>query len=172
MGSGKSTVGAELARALHYEFTDLDGVIQARAGRTVAEIFASDGEPAFRSAEVQALRSLLASPRIPRVVALGGGAFLQPEVMDLLAAPDILTIFLDAAPEELYQRCVDSSDAATRPLLKDLPSFKKLYAARLPFYEKADRRVKTGARNVPEVVGTITAMLEQEAGMPRRGVRP
>jgi shikimate kinase len=172
MGSGKTTVGAALARSLRYEFTDLDRVIEARAGRTVAEIFAREGEPAFRRAEVEALRSLLGTKRVPRVIALGGGAFLQPEITGLLQDPSILTIFLDAAPEELYQRCVDSLDAAPRPLLKDLPSFKKLYAARLPFYEKADRRVATGARNVTEVVSAITALLEQQAGTSRRGVRP
>lgn len=163
MGSGKTTVGAELARRLGYEFFDLDRVIEARAERSVEQIFAHEDESAFRAAEYDALLGLIAAAASHRVVALGGGAFLQPAIANLLSERQIPTFFLDASPEELYQRCVDSLDAAPRPLLKDLPSFRKLYAARLPFYEKADRRVETGARAVTEVVAAIQYLLRQEA---------
>ena len=75
-GSGKSTVGRELAGRLGVPFVDLDGEIERRAGRTVPEIFASDGESGFRALEAQEL--LRASSRDPSVVACGGGVVLEP----------------------------------------------------------------------------------------------
>ena len=78
MGSGKSSVGRELARQLDWDFVDLDTRIESRERQTVPEIFRERGETGFRLAETDALRDLLAESGQPnRVVALGGGAFVQ-----------------------------------------------------------------------------------------------
>ncbi len=169
MGAGKSTVGAALARALHRDFVDLDRMIESRTGKTVPEIFDGQGEAAFRNAEREALAKALSRSPGPQVVALGGGAFVQPEVISLLEAHGVTTIFLAAPAEELYQRCVDSLDAAPRPLLKDLPSFKKLYAERLPAYERAEWHVSTAGTPITAVVSEILQRIEaRRADAPRK----
>ncbi|MEO6119934.1 MAG: shikimate kinase, partial [Terriglobales bacterium] len=131
MGSGKTTVGQELARQLPATFLDLDRVIEKREGQSVSHIFARLGEDSFRAAERAAVVELLAGAPANCVLATGGGAFPQAQIADLLEARSAITIFLDAPAEELHRRCVDSLDAGARPLLKDLSSFKKLYAERL-----------------------------------------
>src|ERR1035438_7636328 len=104
MGSGKNTVGQELARRLAWDFVDLDVCIEARERQTVPEIFRLQGEPAFRFAETNALHDLLTnSLRRDSVVALGGGAFVQENNRELLRAWP--SVFLDAPPQELWQRC-------------------------------------------------------------------
>ena len=169
MGAGKSTVGAALAQALGYEFVDLDRMIESRTGKTVPEIFDDQGEAAFRNAERAALEKALSGSSRPQVIALGGGAFVQPEVINLLAEHSVTTIFLAAPAEELYRRCVDSLDAAPRPLLKDLPSFKKLYAERLPAYQRAEWHVTTDGAPIPAVVSDILQRIEaRRAEVPRK----
>lgn len=155
MGAGKSTLGAALAQALDCAFVDLDSVIESRTGKTVREVFANEGEPAFRKLEREALGQVLGQSSRPQVLALGGGAFLQPEAAVLLAEHRVTTIFLAAPAEELYQRCVDSLDAGSRPLLKDLPSFRKLYAERLPAYQRAEWHVTTAGKPTAAIVSDI-----------------
>ncbi|MBZ5707376.1 MAG: hypothetical protein LAN63_18675 [Acidobacteriia bacterium] len=105
MGAGKTCVGQALGRQLGWRFEDLDDRIQAREAQTIAQIFRSAGESAFRVAEHEALRELLASlGSSPRVVALGGGAFAQPENATLLEATGFPIVFLDAPVEELWRR--------------------------------------------------------------------
>src|SRR5271169_2079149 len=101
MGSGKNTVGQELARRLSWDFVDLDARIEAREGQTIPEIFRVHGEPAFRSAETNALRDLARSLARDSVVALGGGAFVQETNRELLRA--WRSVFLDAPVSELWQ---------------------------------------------------------------------
>src|SRR5438045_8658642 len=85
MGAGKTTVGRELARRLRWEFIDLDDVIVAAEGRSVGAIFRDSGEPAFRRAEAAALREVLRAPASGGLVlALGGGAYVQPRNAALL----------------------------------------------------------------------------------------
>src|SRR5512135_1713202 len=86
MGAGKTTVGQELARLLGWRFVDLDDRITARAGRSIARIFAESGEAAFRAAESRALAEFVGelAGAAPCVLALGGGAFVQPANQHLL----------------------------------------------------------------------------------------
>ena len=89
MGSGKTSVGRELARRMGWEFVDLDVRIEQREGRSVPEIFQDRGEPGFRIAEAAALLELTQSLERASVVALGGGAFAQPGNRELLGSwPD------------------------------------------------------------------------------------
>lgn len=168
MGSGKTTVGQELARQLSATFIDLDRAIERREAQSVAQIFAQQGEDAFRAAERAAVVEILASPPTVCVLATGGGAFPQPEIADLLEVRSAITIFLDAPAEELYRRCVDSLDAGARPLLKDLSSFKKLYAERLPAYRRAQWHVDTSGRTVADIAAALAVRVRDAQRAPQR----
>ena len=150
MGSGKSTVGALLARALGWPFIDLDAVIEAAQGETIREIFAQAGEPAFRRIEHAALTAV--SRTEPAVIALGGGTFVQEPNLQLIRATGGATIWLDCTPDELRVRCQGIDN---RPLFRDDLSFHQLLEQRLPFYRLADYRVSTEGRAPQEVVEEI-----------------
>ncbi|HSK45539.1 MAG TPA: shikimate kinase, partial [Candidatus Binatia bacterium] len=98
MGAGKTTVGRSLAKSLRWNFLDLDDVIEQREKKTVAEIFASSGEPAFRQAESAALAALLQDRQAGSdlILALGGGAFVQKQNRDALISAGAITILLEA----------------------------------------------------------------------------
>jgi shikimate kinase len=163
MGAGKSSVGRALGQRLNWVFEDLDDRIEAREGRTVAEIFRDSGESQFRRAEHAALQQVLRELRAggARIVALGGGAFVQKENAALLKASGLPTIFLDAPVEELWQRCcTQASELGTeRPLLGSLERFRKLYETRRRHYAKASLPIQTGKRDVETIVSEIAATL-------------
>lgn len=94
-GSGKSTVGPALAERLELPFVDVDQLIEAGTGRSIAEIFATDGEKAFRDLEREATLAVLAEPG-ERVVSLGGGAVLDPQIRDALAAHEVVWLKVSA----------------------------------------------------------------------------
>src|SRR3954471_12217776 len=108
MGAGKTSVGKLLAKRLERRFVDLDDLIVAREGRSIAQIFEEAGESGFRSRESAALHELLfgSTSLTDAVVALGGGALARAENRDAIARSQAQTIFLDAGIQELFQRCV------------------------------------------------------------------
>ena len=161
MGAGKTSVGRALGQLLGWTFEDLDDRVQTNEGRSIEQIFRDSGEAAFRHAEHAALREVLAEQESsPRVVALGGGAFVQAENAALLERSGALTIFLDAPVEELHQRC--SEQGTERPLRRDVEQFSRLYEARRPQYMKAALRVETSGRSVEEVAAEIGRALKLE----------
>jgi shikimate kinase len=163
MGAGKTSVGRSLGQRLNWVFEDLDARIEAREGRTVAEIFRESGESGFRRAEHSALQDVLPELRGggARIVALGGGAFVQKENASLLGASGLPTVFLDAPVEELWQRCCTqaSKSGAERPLIGSLEEFRKLYETRRRHYSKASLQIQTGNRDVETIVSEIAATL-------------
>jgi len=163
MGAGKSSVGRALGQRLNWVFEDLDDRIQAREGRTVAEIFRDSGESEFRRAEHAALQDVLRELTRGgfRIVALGGGAFVQKENAALLKASSVPTVFLDAPAKELWQRCcAQASEAgAERPLLRTMEQFRELYEARRGGYSKASVKIQTGGRAVETIVAEIAETL-------------
>ena len=163
MGAGKSSVGRALGKRLNWKFEDLDDRIEQRQGRSVAEIFSAGGEQEFRRAERAALKEVLeALPRgSSRIVALGGGAFVQKGNIALLKAARVPSIFLDAPVEELWRRCQEQAGkvGAQRPLLGSRERFCALYEARLSAYSKASRRVETGSRSAEEIADEIVRTL-------------
>jgi shikimate kinase len=154
MGAGKSSVGLALANRLGWPFEDLDQRIQAQEKRTIEQIFRESGEPEFRRLEHAALRDLLSGLGASRrVVALGGGAFVQPENAALLESAGLATVFLDAPPEELFRRC--QQEPVDRPLRKDQEQFHRLYESRRPHYLKAGIHLETAGETVESVAACI-----------------
>lgn len=157
-GSGKSTVGALLASRLDVRFADVDAVIEARSGRSIAEIFADDGEPAFRALEEQVTAELL---RRPGVLALGGGAVLSAATRSALQGHRVVWLQVSAATA--VQR-VGLNEA--RPLLLGNVRGRliKLLAERTPLYaEVATERVETDTRPPEKVVELLLTAVEPRA---------
>ena len=116
MGCGKSSVGRRLSELLCCPFMDLDHVIEERAGRSIPEIFASEGEEAFRSMELDALKEIVGLPMYSRgyILALGGGTVMTAECAEIVHS-DTLCIYLRASVETLLEHL--SGQADNRPLL-------------------------------------------------------
>lgn len=137
MGAGKSTMGAHVARRLGRHFIDLDREIEARAGITIAQLFARDDEAAFRALEESVAASVLDTGE-PAVIALGGGAVLSAETRENLRGR-AFTILLDVELETAWQRASRSA----RPLASDEHAFRALFQDRIPIYEEtADARAR------------------------------
>jgi shikimate kinase len=139
MGSGKTTIGRLLADRLGWSFADLDDDIEASAGTPITYIFSERGETEFRKIESESLlvRIRQVERGIPFVIALGGGAFAQPQNYTLIQDAGI-SIWLDCPLEVLKQRV---ARADHRPLAKDLEQFELLYYQRLEAYSRADFRI-------------------------------
>ncbi len=131
MGAGKSTIGAQIARRLGREFVDLDHEIEQRAGVTITELFARDGEGTFRALEETVAESVLASGE-PAVIALGGGAVLSPATRERLRR-SAFTVLLDVEPAVAWSRVARGD----RPLAADEEAFYALHRERLPIYVEA-----------------------------------
>ena len=132
MGSGKTTVGKVLADFLGCPFMDLDDLVVKKAGKSIPDIFAQDGEPAFRELEAQILRKTVAKyAESTAVLALGGGAVLAPASAALLHEKTVC-IYLRATLDTLLERL--AGETAGRPLADD--SLAERLASREPIYEK------------------------------------
>jgi shikimate kinase len=164
MGAGKTTVGRALAKSLRWNFLDLDDVIEQREHRSVAEIFAASGEPAFRQMESAALAALLQDQQAGRdlILALGGGAFVQKQNRDALNAAGAITLLLEAPVEELRRRC--QAEHKARPLAQQDARFQELFAARRADYALARFTVQTLDKSVRQVTAEIERLL-QSAGV-------
>ncbi len=158
MGAGKTTVGRELSKRLGWKFTDLDDLIVKRARKSIADIFASEGETAFRQRESKALAEVIRlSAKQTIVIALGGGAYVQPNNFEAIHESGCRTIHLDADLETLNERC--RREGKVRPLLQDQNQFRQLYEARRSGYMKADHRVETAGKSVQQIVAEIMLQL-------------
>lgn len=148
MGAGKTAVAAPLAAALGYRVVDADAVLEASAGHGIAEIFARDGEQAFRELETAVLGQIAGWHSL--VVATGGGVVTRPRNWGHLQQG--LVVWLDAPEELLLQRL--RQDPTPRPLLADpdpAERLRGLLEARRPLYSQADVCVRQGGEP-PEAV--------------------
>ncbi|WP_443019483.1 shikimate kinase [Sphingomonas adhaesiva] len=154
MATGKSTVGRRLATRLGLPFVDADTEIETAAGMSISDIFAKFGEPYFRDGERRVIHRLMDGR--PKVIATGGGAFVNDETRALILA-EALTIWLDAPVHVLAER-VGRRD--TRPLLRGKDPLKvlgELAAVRNPLYAQAPIRIESG--HAPHET-TVRAILE------------
>jgi shikimate kinase len=160
MGAGKTAVGRRLAKALQWPFQDADAAIEEAAGTTISNIFAEIGEASFRAKERQVIARLLSEER--QVLALGGGAFIDPDTRALVRAR-ALSIWLRADLDTLVRR---TSRPNKRPLLAGGDPRRKLAALlrqRTPIYAEADLVVDSGDVSIKIVVDRILKALAAHA---------
>jgi shikimate kinase len=160
MGSGKTTCGSLIADILDYDFVDLDQEVEAVSGQTIAEIFRSAGESAFRALEEQATRMLAGRSLI--VVAAGGGWMTGRRSKDPL--PGSVRVWLTARPDTLLARAAGHPE--TRPLLDPedpLGSIRQLLRERESSYARAEVRVETDERTPDQVATEVVRQLKEGA---------
>ncbi|MCX6330869.1 MAG: shikimate kinase [Bacteroidia bacterium] len=139
MGSGKSTAGKKLAALLEWTFIDLDRKIEEKAGKTIPQIFAQDGEEQFRQIETDILKSVKGLTET--IVSTGGGTPCHGDNMDLMLETG-LTIYLKMTPQQLTNRLLEST--GERPLIKNIPDdqlfefIEKKLAVREKWYTRAN----------------------------------
>src|SRR6478672_4975698 len=157
MGAGKSAVGRELSRRLGWPRHDTDEMIREQFGISIPDIFARHGEPAFRDAETELLKTLRRG--IAGIVVTGGGIVLRPQNVQLLRGMGRI-VWLDADEEVLWQRV---SKHSIRPLLQTpdpRARFSELLRERLPLYQSAaDYRIDTGGNSIAQVTDEIIAVI-------------
>ncbi|OBK20835.1 shikimate kinase [Mycobacterium asiaticum] len=158
-GSGKSTIGRRLAKALGVELLDTDAAIEQRTGRAIADIFATDGEGEFRRIEEEVIRAALDEHE--GVLSLGGGAVTSPGVCSALAGHTV--VYLEISAAEGVRR---TGGNTVRPLLAGADraeKFRELMSKRIPLYRRvATIRVDTNRRNPGAVVRYIVSRLQKQ----------
>lgn len=155
MGSGKTTVGKRIAQELGYSFVDSDDVVANAAGKSVREIFAQDGEPAFRRHESDAIRSVLTNRAASVVLATGGGAVMSSENRSLISEEASHVVWLDASVEDLVVR---TKSGAARPLLDGdaAATLQSLKSQRSAWYDEvATVRIDTRGKPVAKVCSAV-----------------
>lgn len=158
MGAGKSTVGRRLANRLGLPFVDADEEIERAAAMRVAEIFERHGEAGFRDGERRVIQRLIDGAA--KVIATGGGAFIDPATRALLLA-ETITIWLDADAATLAER---ATRRGGRPLLDDrdpVATLTELATARNPSYALARLHVRSDDRTHDAIVDAIIKRLPQ-----------
>ena len=156
MGTGKTTIGKELARMLHMRLVDVDAEIEGTQKMTISDIFATHGEQHFRDIETDMIKKLSREKNI--IISTGGGAVLRDENMEALKENGII-FCLNASTETILERTGRSED---RPLLKvDNPKEKisAMLSFRRPFYEKAGSMIETDGKTPLEIVQEIMEII-------------
>ena len=160
-GTGKSTVARQLAKRLGCDWVDADDLVEERTGRSIAQIFAAEGEPAFRELEAEVVREVCG--RLRCVVALGGGAVLREDSRQSISAAGPI-VWLRAGVASIMERlAADSSTKSRRPNLTSVggrEEIEAVLAARTPIYEGcATLIVDTEGKTAAEVADEIVARL-------------
>ncbi|MBU8908984.1 shikimate kinase [Desertibacillus haloalkaliphilus] len=155
MGAGKTTVGQQLAEFLSFEVVDTDQYIENKLGQTIPDIFAKEGEQAFRTYETEALNEITGESLI---VTTGGGIIQKKENRDIMKKKGVI-IYLHCELEEIFNRLEGDE---SRPLLKgkNKEQVATLFADRLPHYEDANHVVDTTNQSLEDIVYTIKKKVE------------
>lgn len=163
-GSGKSTVGRQLARRLSLPFFDSDHVIEQRLGCSIREFFDREGEDCFRDLESRVIDELTQGPN--GVLSTGGGSVLRPLNRELLHQRSQV-VYLRSSPDEVFRRLRHDR---TRPLLQvadPLQRLRDLFGVRDPLYrETAHFVIETGRPSVATLVNMIVMQLELAGHLP------
>lgn len=164
-GSGKSTIGRQLARRLGADFIDTDVLIEKRLGETIRAFFEREGEDRFRQIEHDILRELLAGPR-GGVLATGGGIVLRADNRRLLSQ-GATVVYLRSSPEDLARRLRHDRQRPLLQVANPLAKLRELYRVRDPLYrEVAHFSVETGRPSVALLTQTIATQLELSGRWP------
>ena len=169
MGSGKSTAGKKLATLMNWSFIDLDKQIEEAAGKTIPEIFETEGEEHFRDLESKVLASTT-SVKNP-IISTGGGTPCHGNNMDFMLASG-LTVYLKLTPEQLTSRLLGSS--GERPLIKNIPDdqlnefIAKKLSEREPWYSKAGVTASGFNLNISILQNVLETMIKGEDLSPAR----
>ena len=160
MGCGKSSVGRRLSELLCCPFMDLDDVIVESAGRSIPEIFESEGEPAFRQMELEALKTIANEKSTTLVLALGGGAVMTKECAEIVRE-ETCCVYLKASIETLMEHL--SGESENRPMLKGealQERITELMAQRSETYEKtAHIVVDTDGKSIEAIASEILYLI-------------
>jgi shikimate kinase len=160
-GTGKTSVARELAARLRWDWVDADDLVEQRAGKSIAAIFADEGEPVFRDLESQVVRDLCSLQRT--VVALGGGAILREENREAIRGAGPVAWLTARINTLLARMAEDQATASRRPnltQLDDRQEIETLLAERTPYYrECATLIVDTEGKNTAQVADEIAARL-------------
>jgi shikimate kinase len=166
MGSGKSSIGRELAKSLSFPVLDTDALLVERAGKAIKDIFADEGEEAFRDMESRILEDLVAQKPEKHIISTGGGIIGRAENRRLLRELGYV-IWLLVSPEEIRRRTARNND---RPLLVNAQpeeTIKKLLTARTPLYEEtAHLTIETDNLTFPEISTGIIESARYHFGTP------
>lgn len=155
MGTGKTTLGRHLAKVLNYDFVDTDQQIEAQTGQSIADIFANEGEAAFRQLETRLVKNLATEHEL--VIATGGGLVLNPLNVILLEKSGLI-VCLTAPPEEILARV--SRQQHIRPLLQQadpLARIKDLLAQRAPAYAQFPQ-LETSKQNLNQLTEHLLSL--------------
>jgi shikimate kinase len=171
-GTGKSTIGKHLAATLHMDFVDADLLLVQRAGKTIKEIFETEGEPAFRDRESTIIREL--ATRKETLIAAGGGAVLREENRTALRNAAVV-VWLQADPETLHARiAADQATASTRPNLTasgGIAEVQTLLATRTPLYQATSHlTLDVSTLSIEAAATEITRLLHEHTS--HYGTRP
>jgi len=156
MGTGKTSVGRQLAKEKQLNFIDLDELIELKEQRRIVDIFAKDGEAYFRKIEKKILKQVSTQKKF--VVACGGGVVLDKDNIKLMKETGVM-ICLSASCKEILKRVCANTD---RPLLKadkPLKRIELLLKMRAPYYMQADKMIDTSYFTVKQVVRIISKIL-------------
>ncbi len=160
MGAGKSSLGQKLAQKTGYDFIDLDTGIENYTGQSINDIFALQGEIAFRQIEHNVLKNTVKQNKDNMILALGGGSILHPANRKLLEMKNFYKIFINVDISVLIERL--KKDNNKRPLLKDLKEdefedyIRALFESRRNVYEKfADLNFKVGRESFEVSLGRL-----------------
>lgn len=160
MATGKTAVGQELARVKKWRFVDLDNLIELRERKTIADIFAKDGEPYFRKIEKAVLKDVAREKNF--VVACGGGIVIDRSNIKIMKNTGII-ICLTAKPDAILER---TSGYTHRPLLNVADPKKQielLLKLRAPYYALADKTIDTSKLSVKQIVEKISRLTRTQS---------
>lgn len=159
MGSGKSTVAQALARRLNSKMIDLDAEITRTGGRSPKQIIEEEGETAFRQIESQVLKQVLHQKTV-RVIALGGGAWIQASNRDMISRDRAISVWLDVPFELCWQRILNSG--SERPLARNESQARVLYEERRASYRAAKLHVDASAeKSANQIADEVIQALPQ-----------
>lgn len=163
MAAGKTAVGRKLARRLGREFIDTDRLIEKEAGRTIAEIFATDGEKEFRRLEREVVANL--EPAGPAVIATGGGTFVDERNRERLRELGVVVCLITSIDTAVSR----TKRGGKRPLAAGgRAQMEKLFRKRMPAYRQADVLVETDGLSIEQSVMRVLSMIEPRLASARR----